>query len=152
MGQPGLAQDLEAGPAVVGSQGNAEDVAHLAVEIGQVALWMMDGRHGQVAHARQAIREQAQRHALARAGVAMDHGKAALADLGVLDAPAEVLHARGHVDGLGGQLLGEGIPFDPVQGEQFVVHGLLSCSGLGDAKANGMLGGDGTGDADGSHR
>jgi hypothetical protein len=39
----------------------------------------------------EALGQQAQHHALARAGVAVDHREAALAHQGLLDAPAEVL-------------------------------------------------------------
>jgi hypothetical protein len=36
--EPGVSEDLEAAPAVVWSQGDAEEVSHLAVEVGQPAL------------------------------------------------------------------------------------------------------------------
>ena len=39
------AEDLEASPAIVGQQRYAKDVADLAVEVGQVALRMMDRAH-----------------------------------------------------------------------------------------------------------
>ena len=122
VGQPALAQGLEAAPAVVRAQRHAEEVAQLAVEVGQVALRMVEGADGDVGQARQALGEQAQRHALAGARVAVDHGEAALADLRVLDAPAEVLELGRHVERLGRQLGREGIPLQPVQGQQFLVH------------------------------
>ena len=36
MGLPALAQHLGAGPAVVGAEFDAEQVAHLAVEVGEI--------------------------------------------------------------------------------------------------------------------
>jgi len=63
---------------------------------------MCDRANRDVGDARKPIGEQAQGDALAGTGIAVDHREAAFSDLGVLDAPAEVLHARRHVDRLGG--------------------------------------------------
>jgi hypothetical protein len=104
MGQPAFAQALEAAPAVVRPQRHGEHVTEFAVQIGQVALRVGDGADGHVGNARQAIGQHAQCDALARARVAVDHREAALADLRVFDAPAEVLQFRGHVDRLDRQL------------------------------------------------
>jgi len=76
VGQPALAQRLEAAPAVVRAQGHGEDDAELAVQVGQVVLRMVDGAHRHVGQLGRARGQQTQRHALARAGVAVDHGEA----------------------------------------------------------------------------
>jgi aminopeptidase N len=44
--QPAFAQSLEAAPAVVRAQRHGKDVAQFAVQVGQVALRMVDGAHG----------------------------------------------------------------------------------------------------------
>jgi hypothetical protein len=130
MGEPGLAQRLEAAPAVVRAQRHAKEIAHLAIEVGEVALRMGDRPDGEIGQPRQALGQQTQRHAFARARVAVDHREAALADQPLLDAPAEVLEARRHMDRLGGHLGREGVPLEPVEGEQFGVHA-RSCSAGG---------------------
>jgi hypothetical protein len=43
----------------------------------------------------------------------MDHRKAAFADLGLLDPPAEVLDPGRHIDGLGRQFGEKGFHFSP---------------------------------------
>ncbi len=73
IGDPGLAQCLEAGPAVVRSQGDAEEIAELTIEVAEAAL-------GSCEHRRAGARddgEDAQSDGLACAGVAGDQGKAA---------------------------------------------------------------------------
>ena len=46
--QPAFAQGLETAPPVVRAQRDGEDVAELAIEVGQIALRMVDGAHGHV--------------------------------------------------------------------------------------------------------
>ena len=112
------------------AQRHGKDVAHFAVEIRQVALRMIDRADRDVGQSRETLGQQAQGDALAGARIAVDHREAAFADLGVLDAPAEVLDPRRHIDRLGRQFGREGIPLQPVQGEQFLVHaGSLSGGG-----------------------
>ena len=67
------------------------------------------------------LREDAQRGALADAGLAHRQGKAAFADL-VFDAPAEALDLRGHPQGRGGQLGGEGVELEAIEIEESFVH------------------------------
>ena len=93
VGLPALAQHLGAGPAVVGTQFDAEQVAHLAIEIGEIGL-------GPAAHADldvtllgEPLGENPQGDRLAGAGRAGDEGEAAFADQ-LLDAPAERRDAR----------------------------------------------------------
>ena len=88
MGVPFFAQDLGAGPAVVGREGHAEEFAQFAVEVGQEGLGPGEHADGDVAQRAQAVGQEAQGGALARARVADGQGKAAFADL-LFDAPAE---------------------------------------------------------------
>jgi hypothetical protein len=78
---------------------------------------MIDGADGEIREPGEALGEQAQHHAFAGARFAVDHRKPAFADLRLLDAPQEVLHARGEIEGLDGQFRGEGMPFQSVEGE-----------------------------------
>ena len=128
MSQPALAQGLEAAPAVMGLELDGEQIAHLAVEIGQIGAGMADGPDADLGQLAEALVEQAQHRTLAGTGIALDQGKAAFADQRVLDAPAELLHGRGDVQCLGGQLRGEGIELQPIEGEQRLVHGVGSGS------------------------
>ena len=93
MGLPALAQHLGAGPAVVRGELDAEQVAHLAIEVGEAGLRPADDADLDVALVAEALGEDAQRDGLAGAGRAGDEGEAALADE-LLDAPAERLDAR----------------------------------------------------------
>jgi hypothetical protein len=126
MAEPGRAQRLEAAPAVVRAQRHAEQLAELAVEIPEAALRMIDGADGEIRESGEALGEQTQHHAFAGARFAVDHRKAAFADPYLLDAPQELLHARGDVEGLDGQFRGEGMPFQAVEGEQSRIHRMSS--------------------------
>jgi hypothetical protein len=122
MRKPDFAQGLEATPAVVRPQGHGKDIAHFAIEIRQVALRMVDRADGDVRQASQTIVQEAQGDAFAGARIAVDHREAAFADLGVLDSPAEVLDPGRHKERLDRQFGGEGIPLQPVEGEEPRVH------------------------------
>ena len=80
IGLPALAQHLGAGPAVVRLEFDAEQVAHLAVEVGDVGLRAADHAELDVALRRQRSREDAQGSRLAGAGHAGDEGKTTFAD------------------------------------------------------------------------
>ena len=92
VGLPALAQHLGAGPAVVRAQLDAEQVAHLAIEVGEAGLGPADDADLDVALLAEALGENAQGDGLAGAGRAGDEGEAAFADE-LLDAPAERLDA-----------------------------------------------------------
>jgi hypothetical protein len=88
--QPGIAQDLEAAPAVVRRQGDAEEVSHLAIEVGQSALRAGEHAGDDIGQGGEVVGESAQCDGLAGAGVAGDESKPALANE-AFKAPAEVL-------------------------------------------------------------
>ncbi len=117
MAEPALAQRFEAAPTIGGFQRHRKDVAQLAIEIGQIALRVVDRADGDVGEFFEPFGKQAQDDALAAARIAVDHGEAALANLCVLDAPTEVLDLRRHIDRVDRQFRREGIPFEPIEGE-----------------------------------
>ena len=96
---------------------HGEDIAQFAIEIIQIALRVIDCANGDIRQFFEAFGEQAQDDALAAARIAVNHGKAAFANLRMFNAPAEVLNLRRHIDRFGWQLGGEGIPFQPIEGE-----------------------------------
>ena len=126
MAEPGGTQRLEAAPAVVRTQRDAEQLAELAVEIPEAALRMIDGADGEIREPGEALGEQTQHHAFAGTRFAVDHRKPAFADLRLLDTPQEVFHARGDVERLDRQFRGEGMPFQAVEGEQSRIHRVSS--------------------------
>ena len=75
--------------------------------------------------------EQAHDHAFAGAGVALDEREAALAQVRLFDAPAEVLDLRRHMERLDRHLRGERVPFEAIQGQEFLVHTASSFSAVG---------------------
>ena len=60
MGEPAIAQALEPSPAVMGFECDAEDLAELAVEVGEVALRVAQHGEAHIGQALQALGEQAQ--------------------------------------------------------------------------------------------
>jgi len=118
---PALAQDLGAGPAIVGRQLDPEQIAHLAIEVGEARLRPADDADLHVAPRLQPVGENAQGDGLAGAGRAGDHGEAAFADE-LLGAPAEGLDAAADVQGLDGHVGSEGVPLEAVEGEHLPVH------------------------------
>jgi len=102
----------------MGFERHREDIAQLPIEIGQRTLRMRNHTDRDVGQARQALGQETQDHALAGARIAMDHRKAALANQRLFNAPAEVLDTRRNKDRLGRQFGREGIPFQPIQGQE----------------------------------
>jgi hypothetical protein len=89
MGEPPLPQGLEALTAVVRVEGHAEELPELPIEVGHVTLRMRQGADSEVAPAGEPLPQEPPDDALAGAGLAGDERKAALADVALLDAPAE---------------------------------------------------------------
>ena len=131
MGQPTFPQGLEATPAVVRPELDAEQISHLAVEVGQVSTGMGDGTYGQITQLPQPFSQHPQHNTLARAGVTGDQGKATFTDQSLFDAPAEAFYLCCGMQGFDGQLRREGIPFEAIQGKQFLVHVSFSEAGWG---------------------
>ena len=93
---PAIAQHLGAGPPVVRGELDAEQIAHLAIEVGEAGLGPAEDADLDVALSAEPLGENAQGDRLAGAGRAGDEGEAALADE-LLDAPAERLDASADV-------------------------------------------------------
>jgi len=129
VGDPPLAQGLEPAPAVVGLELDAEELAHLAVEVGDVALGVGESADRDLAQGFEALGQDAQHHALAGAGVAGDQREAAFAHQALLDAPAEALDLGQGAQRLAREIRGEGVPLESVEREQLLVHGVSSGSG-----------------------
>ena len=66
--------------------------------------------------------KQAHDDAFTGAGVAMDEREAALAQMRLLDAPTEVLDLGRHIERLGRHVGGKGVPFEAIEGQEFLVH------------------------------
>ena len=106
---PGFAEGLEAGPAVVRGERDAEEVAELAVEVGQGALGPGEHADGDVGELVEGVGELAQGDGLAGAGIAGDQGEAAVSHQ-PLEAPAEGVEVGGSPQGLDRDVGGEGVP------------------------------------------
>ena len=130
VGLPALAQHLGAGPAVVGAEFDAEQVAHLAIEVGEIGLGPAAQADLDVTLLREPLGENAQGDRLACAGSPGDEGEAAFADQ-LLDAPAERLDARRGMERLDRHVGRKRIPFEAVEREQLLVHVSSPCSSLG---------------------
>jgi hypothetical protein len=83
-----FAQDLGAGPAVVWLQLDAEEVAHLAIEVLEAGLWPGEYADLHLPLGRKPVGEDTQRDGFARARVAGDQGETALAGQ-LFDPPTE---------------------------------------------------------------
>ena len=88
----------------------------------EIALRMVDRTDADVRQTPQTVGQEAQGHALAGTRIAVNHCEAAFADLGVLDSPAEVLDPERNKERFNRQVGGEGIPLQPVEGEEPMVH------------------------------
>ncbi len=117
VGAPGLAQGPEAGPAVMGLEGHAEELAELAVEVGDAALRPGQDRGGEVREGLEVVGHEAQGHRLAGARLAGDKSETALAREG-LDTPAEVIELGWAPQGVDRDVGMEGVPLQAVEGEQ----------------------------------
>lgn len=103
---PASAQGLEAGPAIVDGEGDAEEVSELSIEVAGPALRMLDGADHDMGDGAKSVGEQPQSDGLAGAGVAGEHGEAAVGDA-ELDAAEEGVDGRRSVEGCYGSVRAE---------------------------------------------
>ena len=122
MGEPALTQIFEAVPAVVVQQVDAEQLAHLALEVRQPRGRVGQGRDAQPVGASETLCEQAQGDALSGAGLTGDQGEAALEHEVLLDFAAEAVDGGGGHQAVERQIGVEGAPLESVQREQAAVH------------------------------
>jgi hypothetical protein len=127
---PARAQRLEARPAVVGEERDAEEVAELAVEVAGATLGMLDGADHDVGQGAEPRGEQAQRDALARAGIAGEHGKAAMGQT-ELDTTKEGVDGRRNIEGLGGHVGAERGVLQAIERQEATGHAPASSVSLG---------------------
>jgi hypothetical protein len=130
VGLPALAQHLGAGPAVVGAEFDAEQVAHLAIEVGEVGLGPAAHAHLDVMLLREPLGENAQGNRLAGAGSPGDEGEAAFANQ-LLDAPAERLDAPRDMERFDRHVGRKRIPFEAIEREQLLIHVSSPCASFG---------------------
>ncbi|KXW59150.1 hypothetical protein FEMY_03760 [Ferrovum myxofaciens] len=90
---------------------------------------MADGAHNDVRQLLQSTGNMAQQNTLSGSGFTVHHGKASFLNQYILDPPAEVGHAWGEVQCACGNLLREGVPFEPIQGQDLRIHGCSSSVG-----------------------
>jgi hypothetical protein len=124
---PASAQGLEATPAVVRLERDAEEVTELAIEIAGARLRVLDRADDDVPHRREATREEAERDALARAGITGDEDVAAIRDP-EFDATEEGVDTGGGVERVDRDIRSEGIEFEAVERLQFGAHESFSSS------------------------
>jgi hypothetical protein len=121
MALPAIAQHLGAGPSIVWGEFDAEQVAHLAVEVGEAGPGPAEDADLDIALSAEPLGENAQRHRLAGAGRAGDEGEAAFADE-LLDGPAERLDASAEVERLDRHVGSERVPLEAIEGQHLLVH------------------------------
>jgi hypothetical protein len=63
--------------------------------------------------------------------ISVDEREAALPQVRLFDAPAEVLDLRRHMQSLDRHLCGERIPLEAIQGQEFLIHTASSFSRVG---------------------
>jgi hypothetical protein len=121
VGVPRVAQGLEAAPAIARGERHAEQVAELAIEVGDAALRMLDDADHDVAERGEPRGDDTQGGGLADTGVAADEGEAALAHQ-VFQPPAEVLEPGRDDKRFRRDLGRERIPLEPVELQERTIH------------------------------
>src|SRR5258708_37872839 len=104
---------------------DAEQLAHLAVEVSEPGLRTTQDADVYIAQCGESFSKQAQRHGLARARRPADQRKTTLADE-LLDTPAERLDACGYLQRLGVYVGGERAPLQTIERQPLLGHGLSS--------------------------
>ena len=104
------------------SKRDAEDLTHLAVEVGDISLRPGNYSHIEVGLLGQLLREHAQGDTLSGSRIPRDQGEATLAKKALVHLPEEAVHSRADRKGLGGNLWAEGVKAQTIECEKFVVH------------------------------
>lgn len=118
---PTSAQCLEAAPPVRRSERDIEDIANLAIEIGDAALRVIDDTEHDVALFLQAVGQDAEDDGFARAWAASHHGKAAIGERH-LDTTTECLDGQRYAHGLDRDARAEWIEFEPEEYQHLLEH------------------------------
>ena len=126
---PAGAKGLEPGPAVVSGEGDGEEVSELAVEVHGAALGVLDGADEDIGQRAKSLGEQTQGDALSGAGVAGEHGEAAVGDT-ELDAPNEAVDGGCGEERVVRDVGAEGVELQSVEREQ-LAHGSSGGSSVG---------------------
>jgi hypothetical protein len=129
MGLPAFAKRLGPGPSVVGSKGNAEHVAHLAVEVGEVSLRPGEDADDELGLTRESLGEEAKDDAFAGSGLSGDEREAAVSSEGQLELPEEALEGGCNPKSLERHVGREGVELEAEEVEQFFIHGSSSVLG-----------------------
>src|SRR5256885_2195029 len=120
--EPAGTQRLEATPSIADADGDAEEISELTIEVGEVTLRMMDDADRQICQAREPLGEHSHDDTLSGSWVSMNEREPPFTQMRLLDAPAEVLDLSRDVQRLDGDLRDEGVIFQAVQSQQFLVH------------------------------
>jgi hypothetical protein len=129
MSLPAFAKRLGSGPTVMGSKGNGEDIAHLAVEVGEMGLRSGEDAHNELGLKREALGEKAKDDAFAGTGLSGDKGEAAFSAEVQLELPEEALEGGSRPKGLERHIGREGVELEAEEVEQFLVHDSSSVFG-----------------------
>ena len=123
MALPALAQHLGAGPAVVRVQLDAEQVAHLAVEVGEAGLRAAEDADLHVALAPRPLGEHAQRDRLAHARAAPVTRAKPPSPTSCSTRQQNDSRRRADVERLDRHVGSERVPLQAIQRQQLLVHG-----------------------------
>lgn len=144
---PARAQRLESAPPVVGAERYGEQVAELAVEVHGARLGVLDRADHDITQRLQALGQETQHDALARARVAADHDVATVGDT-KLDAAQEGVDSGGHVEGFDGHIGAKRVEFQAIERLKLGIHDSgssvsVGVSGLGFGQVGGRQSGGG---------
>jgi hypothetical protein len=112
-------------PAIVIREWHSEDVADLAIEVGDAALRMIDRADHHITQTAKALGQDAQRDGLAAPRLAGDHHEAAVAD-GGLDASGEAVDLRHRVHALDRDVRQERMKLQTEELQQLPIHDSFS--------------------------
>ena len=130
VGLPALTERLEAGPAVVWTELDAEEVPELAVEVGDTGLRTSEHPDRDLGQLGESFLDDAQRDGLAVSWLSGAEGKAPVVDHG-LDARHEALDARCGVESFVRDVRSERVPLEAIETEKLLsVHQVVLSSSV----------------------